>query len=158
MKLRLLCVGKVSEGYLRQGSDDFAGRVRHYLPLTIVEIKEEKPGGKTPDARLIREREGARILEKIAAEDFVIVLDERGSSMGSEELARMLERHMIAGTSQVVLVIGGAHGVSETVRSRGNLVLSLSAMTLTHQMARLFLLEQIYRALTILRNEPYHKR
>ncbi len=157
MKLRLICVGKLSESYLREGAEDFAGRIRHYLPLTVIEIKEEKPGGKQPDPRIIREREGGRILEKIPPEAHVIVLDERGSATRSEELAASLERHMVNGTTELALIIGGAYGLSESVKMRGNRLLSLSSMTFSHQMARLFLLEQIYRSLTILRREPYHK-
>ncbi|MEJ2202200.1 MAG: 23S rRNA (pseudouridine(1915)-N(3))-methyltransferase RlmH, partial [Desulfuromonadaceae bacterium] len=94
----------------------------------------------------------------IPTEAFVIVLDERGTSLSSEGLAELIDRQMLHGISELTLVIGGAYGLSDKVRQRGNFVLSLSAMTFTHQMARLFLLEQLYRGFTILRNEPYHNR
>ena len=86
------------------------------------------------------------------------VLDERGGSFSSQKLATLVERHMVEGTPEMVWVIGGAYGISDALRQRADLVLSLSAMTFTHQMARLLLMEQLYRALTIIRNEPYHNR
>lgn len=158
MKLRLLCVGKLSENYLREGAEEYTSRIRRYAPLTVLELKEEKTGGKKADPRYIRDREGERILEKIGPEAWVIVLAEEGVAQSSEELAGLLERHMVAGTAEWVLVIGGAYGLSPAVKQRANLLLSLSAMTLTHQLARLLLLEQIYRGFTIVRREPYHNR
>jgi len=158
VKLRLVCVGKVAEPYLRAGVEEFAGRVGRYLNLTVVELREEKGGGKKCDPRYLREREGERILEKVPAGAFVAVLDERGESFTSETFSALLGRHMVQGTPEMALVIGGPYGLSEAVKRRADLLLSLSAMTFTHQMARLFLLEQIYRGLTILRNEPYHNR
>lgn len=154
MKLRLLCVGKMSESYLRVGVDDFAGRIRRYLPFSTVELKEEKGG----DPRRLKEREGERILERIPPQAFTVVLDERGKTLSSEELSALVGRRMVEGTGEMALVLGGAYGLSDAVRERGDIVLSLSPMTFTHQMARLILLEQVYRALTILRNEPYHNR
>jgi len=158
MKLTLLAVGKLSADWLRTGADDYAGRIRRYLPLAIEELKEDKTGGKKPDSRLIRQREGEALLQRLPAHAFVVALDERGKGMTSEEVAGFLEQHMLAGTAELALVIGGAYGLSDTVRQRAQRVLSLSPMTLTHQMARLLLLEQLYRGLTILRNEPYHNR
>lgn len=158
MKLTLLTVGKLSADWLRRGADDYAVRIRRYLPLAIEELKEDKTGGKKPDSRLIRQREGQTLLQRLPENAFVVALDEHGKGMSSEELAAFLERHMLDGTGELALVIGGAYGLSDAVRQRAQRVLSLSAMTFTHQMARLLLLEQIYRALTILRNEPYHNR
>lgn len=154
MKLRLLCVGRMSESYLREGVGDFAARIQRYLPFSTVELKEEKGG----DARRQKEREGERLLERIPPQAFTVVLDERGKNLSSEELSALLGRHMVEGTGEMAIVIGGAYGLSDAVRARGDIVLSLSPMTFTHQMARLILLEQVYRALTILRNEPYHNR
>lgn len=156
MKLRLLTVGKLSLDYLRVGCDDFAQRIRRALPLEIVELKEDKSGGRRPEVETIRRREGEALLAKIPSGAFVVVLDERGRRYTSMELAGLLERHMVQGTGDLVWIIGGPYGVSETLRQRADLVLSLSAMTMTHQMVRLLLLEQIYRGLTIIRNEPYH--
>ncbi len=158
MRITLLTVGKLSADWLRTGADDYSGRIRHYLPLAIEELKEDKTGGKKPDSRLIRQREGEALLQRIPPGAFVIALDEQGKGMTSEEVAAFLGHHMLDGTAEMVLIIGGAYGLSPAVRERAQRILSLSSMTLTHQMARLFLLEQLYRGLTILRNEPYHNR
>jgi 23S rRNA (pseudouridine1915-N3)-methyltransferase len=155
MKLRLVCVGKLSTSYLREGVADFSSRVQRYLPLEMIELKEEKSGDKTrPDQ--IRQKEGERILQRIAPQDWVIALDEHGKSQESIQLAQQLEQHMLEGTPNLTTVIGGAYGLSREVLQRADLKLSLSAMTFTHQMARMIWLEQLYRSLTIIRNEPYH--
>lgn len=158
MKLRLLCVGRMSDAALRAGVEDFAGRLRRYLPLEVTELKEEKVGGRKPDVARIRELEAERLLAKIGAAAFVIALDETGRRMTSEGFARLLEHHMLHATAELVFLVGGAYGLAAGVKQRSDLLLSLSDMTFTHQMARLFLLEQIYRGLTIVRNEPYHNR
>jgi len=158
VKLKLVCVGKLSEAFLRNGVDEYTQRLHRYLPFSCLELKEEKAGGKKADPRIIRALEGERILGRIPPEAFVLILDERGTALTSEGLAELLERHMVRGTPELTAIIGGAYGLSEKVRERGDMILSLSAMTFTHQMARLFLLEQLYRACTILRNEPYHNR
>lgn len=156
MKLCLVCVGRLSIGYLRDGAADFEARLQRYAPLRIVELKEEK-GGKN-DPVFIRRQEGRRILDRIPDGSFVVALDERGRSFSSEGLAGLLERHMLQATPELTLIIGGAYGLSDEVKQRADLLLSLSDMTLTHQMARLLLLEQLYRGFTIVRNEPYHNR
>lgn len=158
MKIRLLCVGRMSEGYLRAGVEDFCARIKRYLPLDVTEIKEEKMGGRRPDTVAIRAREGEKLLARIADGAEVIALDETGRRFSSEDFAGLLERHMVNSTPELVFILGGAYGLSDAVRQRCRLILSLSDMTFTHQMARLFLLEQIFRGLTILRNEPYHNR
>ena len=157
MKLRLLCVGRLSES-LRDATGDYVARIVRYLPLAVEELREEKGGGKKADPRFICEREGERILQRISHDAFAVVLDEHGRALASEELAAQLELHMVQGTGELIFVIGGAYGLSQAVKTRANLLLSLSALTFTHQMTRLFLLEQLYRSLTILRNEPYHNR
>jgi 23S rRNA (pseudouridine1915-N3)-methyltransferase len=157
VKLRILCVGKLSEAYLREGCTLFQERLRHYLPLAVEEVKEQKTAGPGDVPRGIA-LEGEQLLGRIPTGAFVIALDERGRPLTSTALAGLLEQHMVAGTSEWTLVIGGAHGLSEDVRRRANLVLSLSAMTLPHQLVRLLLLEQLYRGCTIIRNEPYHHR
>lgn len=155
MKLRLTCVGKLSESFTRDGVAEYAQRVKRYFPLQIDELKEEK-GGKKADPRYIREAEGARLLAKIPPTATVVVLDEHGRQQRSTELAGWLEKQMSAGVGEIVWVIGGAYGLSDAVKARANVLLSLSAMTLPHQLVRLVLLEQLYRGLTIIRNEPYH--
>lgn len=158
MRLRLLCVGRLSARWLRDGTEEYAGRIARYLPFETVELRESQGGGAHGDRRFGREDEGDRLLRKIPSEACAVVLDERGKTLTSEEWSAFLGERMVRSTPEVTLVIGGAYGLSDAVKQRGDLLLSLSAMTLTHQMARLFLLEQTYRALTILRNEPYHNR
>lgn len=157
MKLRLVCVGKLSEAWQRNAADEYAGRVQRYFPLDIVELKEEKGGRKGDKAGLLK-REGARILEKVPERTFLIVLDERGRNLGSEQLADLLTGEMLHGGRDWCLIIGGPYGVDPELRKRADLILSLSKMTFTHQMARVFLLEQLYRSCTIIKNEPYHNR
>lgn len=158
MKLRVLCIGKLSEPFLREGVDEYNKRLNRYLPFSCLELKEEKVGGKKADVRSIRELEGEKLLAKIPSDAFVVVLDERGNGLTSEGLAELISHQMLHGTAEMTAVIGGAYGLSDRVRARGDVILSLSSMTFTHQMARLFLLEQLYRGFTILRNEPYHNR
>lgn len=158
MKLRLLCVGRLADGWQRAGVADYSARIGRYLPFDTLELKEERGDPSGGDLERLRQREGERLLEKIPPAAFVVVLDERGVARTSEQLAQLLETHMLHGTGEVVLVIGGAYGLSEAVRRRAQLLLSLSALTLPHQLARLVLCEQLYRALTIIRHEPYHNR
>lgn len=156
MKLRLICVGKLAEDWQRQAATDYASRLQHYFPLEIVELKEEK--GRKGDIPGLLKREGERILEKVPERSYVLVLDERGRSLDSEQLSGRLAEEMLHGGRDWCLIIGGPYGLAPEVRQRADLLLSLSKMTFTHQMARLFLLEQLYRSSTILRNEPYHNR
>jgi 23S rRNA (pseudouridine1915-N3)-methyltransferase len=159
VKLRLLCVGKVGEPFLKAGIAEYAGRIQRYLPLTTIELKEEQGGGReAAEQRLLREREGERLLAKAPPQAFTVVLDEGGKTLDSEGLAALLEKQMLHGAQELTWIIGGPYGLSEAVKRRGDLLLSLSSFTFTHQMVRLFLLEQIYRALTIIRHEPYHNR
>lgn len=157
MKLRLVCVGKLAEAWQREAADDYAGRLQRYFPLDIIELKEEK-GGRKGDIPGLLKREGERILEKVPPSSYLIVLDERGRGIDSEQLANKLGEEMLHGGRDWCLVIGGPYGLAPGLRQRADLLLSLSKMTFTHQMARLFILEQLYRSGTILRNEPYHNR
>ncbi|PLX89494.1 MAG: 23S rRNA (pseudouridine(1915)-N(3))-methyltransferase RlmH [Desulfuromonas sp.] len=155
MKLRLVCVGKLSEDWQKQACADYSKRLKHRFTLDIVELKEEK-GGRRGDTATLLHREGQRILDKISAQDFAVVLDETGRQLTSVQLADTLGEKMLHGAQPWCLIIGGPYGLDPQVKQRANLMLSLSKLTLTHQMARLFLLEQLYRGSTILRNEPYH--
>jgi len=155
LKLRLVCIGKLSSRYLKEGVADFTQRIGRYLPLEVVELREEKTGGKlAPEAT--REAEGERLLARTGARDWVVALDEKGRLLDSVGLAGLIERHMLEATPAVTAVLGGAYGLSDAVRHRADLILSLSPLTFTHQLARLIWLEQLYRSLTIIRNEPYH--
>lgn len=157
MKLRLICVGKLAESWQRSAADDYAGRIQRYFSLDIIELKEEK-GGRRGDTKGLLKREGARILEKVPQRTFLIALDERGRNLESEQLADLLSAEMLHSGRDWCLVIGGPYGIDAEVRQRADLILSLSKMTFTHQMARVFLLEQLYRSCTIIKNEPYHNR
>ncbi|MFW6387377.1 MAG: 23S rRNA (pseudouridine(1915)-N(3))-methyltransferase RlmH [Thermodesulfobacteriota bacterium] len=155
MKISVICIGKLSLNFLRAGAEEYSTRIKRYSALKIIELKEEKGGS---DSAFIRERESQRLLERIPATAHCVVLDEKGKQQGSVEFASALERRMLHGDSEWCFVIGGAYGVNETLRRRADMVLSLSRMTWTHQMARILLLEQLYRAFTIMRGEPYHNR
>jgi 23S rRNA (pseudouridine1915-N3)-methyltransferase len=155
MRINLLCVGRLTLSYLNDGCTEFAGRLKRYLPFSITELKEHKTGRKQDLQRIIA-TEGENLEQRIPTGTFVIALDQRGKSMSSEQLAELMSDHMVRSIPEWTLLIGGPYGLSETLRKRADLVLSLSSMTLTHQMARLLLLEQLYRCCTIIRNEPYH--
>ena len=152
MKCRIIWLGKTREPWIKAGVDEYADRVKRYLPLAVDELKDEK------DATLEegRRREGERLLKQLPTNAVLVVLDERGQQMDSVAFAGYIGKHRDSGTAELVFAIGGAYGFSDEVRKRASLVLGLSAMTFTHQMIRPFLLEQIYRACTILNNEPYH--
>lgn len=155
MRLNLLCVGRLSLPYLQDGCAEFAERLKRYLPLSITEIKEHKTGSKQDLLRIIA-TEGGHLEQRIPGGAFVITLDQRGKSLSSEQLAELMSNHMVRSIPEWTLLIGGPYGLSDALIKRADLILSLSSMTLTHQMARLLLLEQLYRCCTIIRNEPYH--
>ena len=155
MKFNLLCVGRLTLPYLNEGCSEFAGRLKRYMPLVITEIKEHKTGSKQDLARIVA-TEGELLAQRIPAGTFVIALDQRGKQLSSEKLAALMNEHMVQSIPEWTILIGGPYGLSDALREQADLVLSLSAMTLTHQMARLLLLEQLYRSCTIIRNEPYH--
>jgi len=157
MKIGLISVGKLSQPFLREGVAEYAGRIQRYIAFNSHELKEAKSGSKA-DPKAISEQEGERILARVPDGAYLVALDERGRNFGSEELSEFLGRHMLQGTGELLFAIGGAYGLSHAVKEKANLLLSLSTMTLTHQMAQLLLLEQLYRGFTILRNEPYHNR
>ena len=152
MKIRILWVGKTQEEWLRRGIEEYAGRVARYVHLEISEAREEKGG----DTKSMREREGARLEKLVPRNALIILLDERGDEMSSFEFAGFLANCRANGSGDLVFAVGGAYGFSEKFRARANKTIALSRMTFTHQMVRVFLLEQIYRGFSILNNEPYH--
>lgn len=159
MQIRIIAVGKIKESYIRDGIAEYEKRLRPYLKLSISEIAEEKRGVSVSlsQEKHLRELEGVRILDAVPPEAFVIALDVGGLHWSSEEFAKKIGEWEIAGKNPVVFIIGGDLGLGENVLGRASLRLSLSPMTFTHPMARLILIEQIYRAYRILRGEPYHK-
>ncbi|MFO7767008.1 MAG: 23S rRNA (pseudouridine(1915)-N(3))-methyltransferase RlmH [Pelovirga sp.] len=154
MKIRLICVGKLND-WQRLAAADYSERLRRYVGFECTELKEEK-GGRKDSPAVLQKREGERILARVETGERVIVLDERGRQFGSQEMAAMLEQEMLHSGRDWCLIIGGAYGVDQRLRDRAELCLSLSKMTFTHQMARIFLLEQLYRSATIIKGEPYH--
>jgi 23S rRNA (pseudouridine1915-N3)-methyltransferase len=159
MHIRIIAIGKIKERFLQDGIAEYEKRLRPYVKLLIVELPEEKrpASASTSIEAAAIEKEGDRICAAIPGGSFVIALDVRGVSWSSEELADAFREWELAGKNQIAIVIGGDLGLSPAVLSRSDLRLSLSKMTFTHLMARLLLLEQVYRAFRILRGEPYHK-
>ena len=155
MKITLLTVGKTDKDWVRQGLDIYVSRLKHYVPFSITEIPELKNVSALTKEQ-IKTREGELILKNIRNTDDVMLLDERGKEYSSMELARILQDKMTYGGRDIVYVIGGAYGFSDAVYSRANSKLSLSRMTFSHQMVRAIFAEQIYRAFTIMKGEPYH--
>lgn len=155
MKVQVYYIGKTSEGYLQEGEAIYAKRLRHYLPISIEVIPDVKGGGRLP-AEQRKEREGALVLSRLKSDDGLILLDEGGKSFGSVAFSRWLDKQLQLPYRRLVFVVGGAFGFSPAVQQRANAKLSLSPMTFSHQMIRLFFTEQLYRAMTILRGEKYH--
>ena len=154
MKIELFYTGKTTEPFLKEGIDEYLKRLKHYVPVTEVIIEPSRFS--KPDFKKAAEEESERMLKKIKPTDFVVLLDERGKSLGSEELSAVLQKHQSAGLGKMIFITGGAYGLGQAIKQRANLVLSFSKFTFTHQMIRLLLVEQIYRAMTILKNEKYH--
>jgi 23S rRNA (pseudouridine1915-N3)-methyltransferase len=152
VKIRLLWVGKTQEEWVRRGVEEYAARIRRYAPLEIGEVKEEKGA----QAEAGREAECARLLKAVPKNARLILLDERGEELSSRQFAAFLGSERDRGASDLAFAVGGAYGFSDVFRARAARTLALSRMTFTHQMVRVFLLEQIYRGFTILNNEPYH--
>lgn len=159
MNVQILAVGRIKERYLEEGIQEYAKRMGRYGRLQIVELKEEsfnEPLSQKQVAEIMR-REGERILAEIPPRSFVFALDRRGKQCSSEELAKRFASLAVGGTSQLVFIIGGSLGLDPQVVQRADQVLSFSKFTFPHQLMRLILAEQIYRAFTIINNERYHK-
>ena len=155
MNLSLLTVGKTDIQWVKEGLDVYVSRLRHYVPFPVTEIPELKKVSALTEAQ-IKEREGELILKQVGPADILILLDERGIQQRSVEFARWLEKQLNQGARNLFFVIGGAYGFSPAVYERANGQISLSPMTFSHQMVRTIFAEQLYRAFTILRGEPYH--
>lgn len=155
MKVHVYYVGKTSEAYLREGEAIYAKRLKHYLPVTFEVLPDIKNAGKLQPTQL-KEREGELILSRLKNDDGLILLDEGGKQFGSVEFSRWLDRQLQMPYKRLVFMVGGAFGFSPAVYARANGKLSLSKMTFSHQMIRVFFAEQLYRGMTILRGEKYH--
>ena len=158
MRFYVVCIGKLKDAYLREGVAEFVKRMRPYGGITITELNESKIGDKPSDAdrKQVVDEEGERLLKAVPKNAYTVLLDVYGKTMSSEDLAKTVAKLEVDGISDMAFIIGGAFGVSEALRQSVNYKLSFSPMTFTHQMVRLLLVEQIYRASKINRNEPYH--
>lgn len=159
MKISIIAVGKIKEKYLKQGIQEYTKRLGAYANMDIIEVPDEKAPENSSDADMeeIKRKEGERILSKISPDTYVISLEIDGEMPSSEKFARKLDQLATHGKSKIAFIIGGSLGLSEEVKQRSDYALSFSKMTFPHQLMRLVLLEQIYRAFRINRNEPYHK-
>ena len=159
MKYTILCVGKIKEKFYAQAVDEYVKRLSRYGKTEIIEVADEKTPDQASEAvnRMIKEKEGERILAQIKEDAYVIALAIEGQMLDSEGLAEKMEKLAISGTSHIVFVIGGSLGLSEKVMKRADYHLSFSRMTFPHQLMRVILLEQIYRGCRIIHHEPYHK-
>jgi Uncharacterized conserved protein len=155
MKLKLILVGKTVGAPLKEGIADYVGRLKHYAAFSVEEIPELKQVSALSRDQ-IKEREGALIAARLKDSDYVILLDEHGRRFTSVSWARDLEQKLLHGSRDLVFVVGGAYGFSKQVTDRADELLSLSEMTFSHQLVRLVFVEQLYRAFTIIRGEPYH--
>lgn len=155
MKIKLIAIGKTDEAYLEEGIDKYLKRLKHYLPVEVIIIPNIKQGGKFT-ADNLKEAEGKLILQKVQDGDHLVLLDEKGKTFTSTEYANFLQKKLNSVSSNLIFVIGGAFGFSPTVYARANEQISLSKMTFSHQMIRLFFVEQLYRGFTILKGEKYH--
>jgi len=155
MRVIVAAVGRPKDGALAAAIQEYEGRAARYWPLDVVEVREERGGGGMTPAHVM-EREGERLRERVPAGAVLVVCDAEGRSMTSPQLAQWIQQQRERAQS-VAFVIGGAHGIAPALRTEAALRLSLSAMTFPHELARLMLAEQLYRAGTIVRGEPYHK-
>jgi 23S rRNA (pseudouridine1915-N3)-methyltransferase len=159
VQIAIVAVGKLKEKYLREGIDEYSKRLSAYCKLQVVEVADEKaPEELSPsEMEQVKRREGERILAQLKPDQYVIALAIDGQMWSSEKLSAELDRLALHGRSQIAFVIGGSLGLSPDVLKRADAQLSFSKMTFPHQLVRLILLEQVYRAFRISRGEPYHK-
>lgn len=155
MKITLMVVGKTGSANLRAGIEEYSRRINRYIPFEILELSDVKTSRKLTEEKQ-KESEGEMMLSRIQPGDTVVLLDERGREMTSREFSAYLEKKTLTVPRQLWFVVGGPYGFSPAVYARANEKLSLSKMTFPHEMVRLFFTEQLYRAMTIQRNEPYH--
>ena len=155
MKLRLVWIGKTKSAPVKELLQEYLARIGKFVSVEVTELRDRDDVG--GDGRRIIDKEGEDILSRTSSAPYLIALDERGHQLDSFKLADLIEKHRTLGTKQMTFVIGGHGGLSEAVRDRADFVLALSKMTLTHDFARVLLMEQIYRAFTIIHGLPYQK-
>ena len=155
MKIKVICIGKTSKSFLIEGEREYLNRLKHYNPVEKLELPDIK-NAKRLSREQIKTEEGKLLLSKISAGEQLFLLDEKGKSFNSIDFSKFIQKRFNQGGKSLVFLIGGAYGFSEDVYARANGKISLSEMTFSHQMIRLFFLEQLYRGFTILKGEPYH--
>lgn len=155
MKITLAVVGKMANGYLTDGINEYTKRLSFYVPFNIQYINDAKNTKKQTESQQ-KTQEGQNILATLDSSDYVVLLDEHGKEFTSVEFSKYIERKMVTVAKRLVFVVGGPYGFSEDVYHRANEKISLSKMTFSHEMIRLIFTEQLYRAMTILKGEPYH--
>jgi 23S rRNA (pseudouridine1915-N3)-methyltransferase len=155
MKIQLWSVGKAHESYVKEGIDDFTKRISKYYPVEWKLLSPAKQTTNTIEGD-VKKQEAQTVLSALAKEDFVVLLDEKGKQLSSPQLASFLEQRANESTRQLIFLIGGAFGVDEQVQKRANFTWALSTLVFPHQLVRLILAEQVYRACSIIRNEKYH--
>jgi 23S rRNA (pseudouridine1915-N3)-methyltransferase len=154
MRLHFVWIGKTKDANCRGLIDDYLERIRRFVRVDVSQLKEQAGGA---DEKRVIAAESAKILEAIGRDDFVVLLDEKGKEFRSQEISDFLIARQLAGTKRLLFVIGGFAGVSDEVKQRANVQMALSRMTLTHELARVVLTEQVYRAFTLSAGLPYHK-
>jgi len=159
VEISIISVGKLKEKYLKNGINEYAKRLGPYTKFNVIEVSDENAPEKLSDAEMeqVKDKEGERILNKVSDQAFVYALDLDGKDRTSEKFAKEIEEKMIHGQSKITFIIGGSLGLSDDVLKRSDAKISFGKMTYPHQLMRLILTEQIYRAFKIIRNEPYHK-
>lgn len=155
MKIHFWSIGKAHESFIKEGTELFTKRISNYFPAEWHIISTPKNAGKM-EPPVLKLKEGETILSILAKEDYLILLDEKGKSLTSELFADFIEKRTVESVKNIIFLIGGAYGVSDAVRQRANFIWSLSGLVFPHQLVRLILAEQVYRACTINRNEKYH--
>ncbi len=159
MNINIICVGKVKESYYREALAEYLKRLSKYCKTEIIEVTDEQTpdGCSDKEAAIILQKEGDRILSKIALDSYVIATAIEGKILSSEQFASLIEDKGIRGVSRIAFIIGGSLGLSDEVKARADMLLSFSKVTFPHQLMRVILTEQIYRAYRIIKGEPYHK-
>lgn len=159
MKIKVICVGKLKEKYLVDGIKEYVKRISGYADIEIIEVSDEKipERASLAEETIVKAKEGRRILDKVKQDDYMILLDVQSQQFDSVGFSKEIEKCMINGKSTIDFVIGGSLGHGQEVLDRANMKMSFSPMTFPHQLMRLILVEQIYRAFKIMRNETYHK-
>lgn len=155
MKVKLVCIGKTDKEYIIEGVNEYEKRLKHYISFESVLLPDIKNSKNLTEIQQ-KEKEGEVLLSQIKESDYVIILDEKGKEYSSVEFSKMIEKQMVAGLKTLVFIVGGPYGFSKQMYDRANAKISLSQMTFSHQMVRLIFTEQLYRAMTILKGEPYH--